>query len=344
MALASSRASLDRYARAALALEIPLGVGALAGGAALMLGPRGEILPLPLSALEGSPFDNYFVPGLILFGVLGIGPLLAARLIWLRNRLAPPATILVGVALLVWLAVEIAIVGYSDNPPLQPFYLLLGATITIVGLAWKVSNRSSGDFTRWMYRGGRPNRLAGLLNRVAGALGSSGIGYNRMVTLEVVGRKSGRVISLPLVPAKVDGQRYLVSMLGEDVAWVRNVRAASGSAVLRHRGREKVRLEEVLPAQRAPVLKDYLSRAPGARPHIPVNKDAPVSEFAKIAVAFPVFRVLTITPGAHGELLPIGVVDSVRASQPTARDHESPGLPAGPSPGAAHPAVSNGDA
>ena len=296
-----SRSPLDRFARAALALDILLSVGALAGGAALMIGPRGEIVPLPLSALRGSPFDTYFVPGLILFGVLGIGPLGAARLVWLRNRLAPLATCVVGVALLVWLAVEIAIVGYSDNPPLQPVYLLLGATITIVGLIWQAGQYSGrlgaqtgnpGDFTRWMYRGGRPNRLARFLNRVSAVLGSSGIGDNRMVTLEVVGRKSGRVITLPLVPAKVAGQRYLVSMLGEDVDWVRNVRAAGGIAVLHHGGREKVQLEEVSPAQRAPVLKDYLSRAPGARPHIPVDKDAPLSEFEKIAASFPVFRVL----------------------------------------------------
>lgn len=303
---ASSRSPFELLAKLALALDILLSVGALAGGAALMLGPRGEIMPLPLSALKGSPFDTYFVPGLVLFGILGVGPLVAARLVWLRHRLAPLATILVGIVLLVWLAVEIAIVGYSDRPPLQPFYLLLGATIAIVGLIWQARHdagllgtrtRSTGDFTRWMYRGGRPNRLASVLNRVAVALGSSGIADNRMVTLEVIGRKSGRVISLPLVPANVDGQRYLVSMLGEDVAWVRNVRAAGGSAVLRHRGREKVRLEEVSPSQRAPILKDYLSRAPGARPHIPIDRDAPLSEFEKVAASFPVFRVLVVAPG-----------------------------------------------
>jgi hypothetical protein len=123
-------------ARTALALDILLSLGALGGGAALMLGPRGEILPLPLSALRGSPFDTYFVPGLILFAILGLGPLAAAGLVWLRHPLAPLATCVVGVALLIWLAVEIAIIGYSDNPPLQPFYLLLGVAITVVGLTW----------------------------------------------------------------------------------------------------------------------------------------------------------------------------------------------------------------
>jgi hypothetical protein len=54
-------------AKVALALEIFLSVGALGGGGALMLGPKGEIIPLPLSALKGSPFETFFAPGLILF-------------------------------------------------------------------------------------------------------------------------------------------------------------------------------------------------------------------------------------------------------------------------------------
>ena len=149
-----------------------------------------------------------------------------------------------------------------------------------------------GDFKRWLYRGQRPNRLAKILNRAWAAIGSSGVASNYLVTLEVTGRKSGRVISLPLVMAVVDGQRYLVSMLGENVAWVRNARAAGGRAVLRHGVREEVRLEEVPPVQRAPVLKAYLQRAPGARQHVPVDKDAPLAEFETIASAVPVFRVL----------------------------------------------------
>jgi hypothetical protein len=108
----------------------------------------------------------------------------------------------------------------------------------------------------------------------------------------VTGRRSGRLISLPLVMAIVDDRRYLVSMLGENVAWVRNIRAASGKAVLQHGRREEVRLEEVPTGQRAPVLKAYLQRAPGARPHVAVDKDAPLSEFERIAATIPVFRVL----------------------------------------------------
>jgi deazaflavin-dependent oxidoreductase (nitroreductase family) len=138
----------------------------------------------------------------------------------------------------------------------------------------------------------------GVLNRASAVVGSSGITSDFMETLEVVGRKSGRTISLPVVIAIVDGERYLVSMLGDDAQWVRNVRAAGGKAVLRSGGREAIRLEEVPADKRAPILKAYLQRAPGARPHIPVDKDAPLAEFEKIGGAFPVFRLAPPNPTA----------------------------------------------
>jgi hypothetical protein len=113
-----------------------LGVGALGGGLALVLGPHGEILPLPVQALRGSPFHDYFIPGLILFLVLGTGPLVVARFAWRRHPFAPLLTIAVGAALLIWLAVEIAIIGYSNKPPLQAIYLVMGVAISLVGVAW----------------------------------------------------------------------------------------------------------------------------------------------------------------------------------------------------------------
>ena len=150
-----------------------------------------------------------------------------------------------------------------------------------------------GDFKRWLYRGQRPNWIARMENRAWAALFSWGILPDYMVTLEVTGRTSGRTVSLPVAVTVVNGQRYLVSMLGEHVQWVHNVRAAGGRAVLRSGGREEVHLEEVPPDARAPILRAYLQRAPGARPHVPVNKDAPLAEFEKVAAAFPVFRVVS---------------------------------------------------
>lgn len=189
--------------------------------------------------------------------------------------------------------------GTRLNPVLDP-HLWEWSTNLIVPCK---RERTEAEMTernvrRWLYRGQRSNWIAKIINRAWAAVVSSGAASNLYVTLEVTGRKSGRTISLPVVVAVVDGERYLVSMLGEHVQWVHNVRAAGGRAVLRSGGREEVQLEEVPVEQRAPILKAYLQRAPGARAHMPVNKDAPLAEFAQMAAAFPVFRVVSQVP-AH---------------------------------------------
>jgi hypothetical protein len=147
---------------------------------------------------------------------------------------------------------------------------------------------------RWLYRGQRPNWLARILNGFWRAIHSSGIAPNYLATLEVPGRKSGRIISLPVAITLFGGQRYLVSMLGDEAQWVQNVRAAQGRAFIRSGRRTEVYLEEVPVDQRAPILKAYLRRAPGARPHISVGKDAPLAEFEAVSASFPVFQIIPI--------------------------------------------------
>lgn len=148
-----------------------------------------------------------------------------------------------------------------------------------------------GGVKRWMYRRGRPGRAAAFANRCQAIAASAGLGPARVVTLEVRGRRTGRIRSFPVVVADFEGERYLVAMLGEETNWVRNLHAAGGHVVLRHRGREAVRLEEVDTRKRAPIIRRYLQLAPGARPHIPVDRRAPLAEFEAIAAHFPVFRI-----------------------------------------------------
>ncbi|MGB9631744.1 MAG: nitroreductase/quinone reductase family protein [Chloroflexaceae bacterium] len=151
-------------------------------------------------------------------------------------------------------------------------------------------------FDRWLYRGGRPNRLARLLNAIWAAVYALGVAPNYLVTLQVPGRRSGRLIVFPLVMAVVDGERYLVAMLGENAAWVQNLQARHGHALLRHGRVEDVCLEAIPVDQRGRVLQVYLQRAPGARAHLPVSADAPREAFDAIAPRIPVFRVSAVPP------------------------------------------------
>jgi len=147
------------------------------------------------------------------------------------------------------------------------------------------------DKLRAMYRGGRADATARRFSRLWAAVFGLGLAPRRWVTLEVPGRRSGRVTRFPLGMADLDGQWYLVPMLGERCNWVQNVRAAGARATLRRRRAVTCRLTELPVAERAPVIKRYLQQVPGARPHIPVDRHAAVADFEAIAPRYPVFRV-----------------------------------------------------
>jgi hypothetical protein len=51
-----------------------LGLGAMAGGGAMIISPTGKLLGMPLSMLEKSPFSSFLMPAIILFFILGLAP------------------------------------------------------------------------------------------------------------------------------------------------------------------------------------------------------------------------------------------------------------------------------
>ncbi|HEX2863531.1 MAG TPA: hypothetical protein VHN99_03095 [Deinococcales bacterium] len=100
-------------------LLVLLGLGALFGGAALMLAPDGSPFGMPRSMLDRTPFTSFLIPGLLLFLVNGVFPLvtaygLARRPRWTAlDRLgvdgrhwADTTAALQGLALIVWTGYE----------------------------------------------------------------------------------------------------------------------------------------------------------------------------------------------------------------------------------------------
>jgi deazaflavin-dependent oxidoreductase (nitroreductase family) len=154
----------------------------------------------------------------------------------------------------------------------------------------------SADRARAMYPGGRADTTARRLARLWARVFNLGLLPRRWVTLEVPGRRSGLPRQFPLGMVDVDGQWYLVSMLGERSNWVQNVRAAGGAATIRHGRAVQCRLVEVPVSDRPAIIRRYLKVAPGGRPHIPVDRRAPVAEFAAVAARYPVFRVVPGKP------------------------------------------------
>jgi deazaflavin-dependent oxidoreductase (nitroreductase family) len=146
-------------------------------------------------------------------------------------------------------------------------------------------------YMRLFYRGWRPTRLGRWANSVQGWYSGLGLPPRFLAVLEVRGRASGRTRANPVVIATVDGAHYLVSMLGPESDWVKNVEAAQGNAVIRQGRRRHVHLVAVEPEQRAPILREYIQVASSGRRHFPLCVGASLSEFAAIAGRYPVYRI-----------------------------------------------------
>jgi hypothetical protein len=110
-----------------------LGVRAVLGGGALVFDPSGGAVGLSTTALAGSPFGDFLVPGLVLFTVVGGGSLAVALALFAGRPWAPVGAVLVGIALVVWVLVEGVVVGFGDR--LQYPNLALGIVLVALGTA-----------------------------------------------------------------------------------------------------------------------------------------------------------------------------------------------------------------
>lgn len=146
-------------------------------------------------------------------------------------------------------------------------------------------------YLRYFYRDWRPTRVAKIWNGLVAWVNGLGLAPNILVTLQVKDEGSAGMSSTVLVGANYDGQRYLVSMLGDGSEWVKNVRAAGGKAFVKRGQSRPVMLVEIPPRDRAPILKAWAQVATSGRKHLPVAHDAPVSAFETVAADYPVFRI-----------------------------------------------------
>ena len=136
-------------------------------------------------------------------------------------------------------------------------------------------------------------------NRLGVLLTSLGLAPQDAITLEVRGRKSGKTRRIPVLRTPYRGEDYLVALAGES-EWVRNVRAAAGRAVIRRRGARPVRVVEVPPEERPPIISEYLRRGAErggakaaekqARYYFGENTKPSLEEIRAVADYYPVFR------------------------------------------------------
>ena len=139
----------------------------------------------------------------------------------------------------------------------------------------------------------RPSRLEHVLNRAVGALVRLGVGLPHMRVLEVRGRKSGKLYSLPVDVLADQGGLYLVAPRGY-TQWVQNAEA-SGEITLRRGARvEQYRLRALSDAEKPPILKAYLDRfRREVQRYFPVSAGSAIECFGPLAPRYPAYELLT---------------------------------------------------
>jgi hypothetical protein len=139
---------MDRFGRVSLlVLECLVAVTAIAGGFALILGALNPelatVLNPPASYLSGSPFSSYLVPGIVLAVVIGGLHTAAFALGITRNALGLLSGATAGMALLVWVFVQMIFIPFSF---LQVLYVAFGlGEIGAVMLALGILRFRSGN-------------------------------------------------------------------------------------------------------------------------------------------------------------------------------------------------------
>ncbi len=106
-----------------------VGIGALFGGGAAILDPLNP-LGVPLNILKNSPFENFLIPGLILFLIIGIGSFVSGLTAMLKSDYQGYISSVSSWALMIWIVVQCLMIRAVAFPHILFFLIgLVGAVL-----------------------------------------------------------------------------------------------------------------------------------------------------------------------------------------------------------------------
>ncbi|AZO95140.1 hypothetical protein [Halocella sp. SP3-1] len=112
-------------------LHVFVSLGALYGG---MVAIRNPYNPLGASVelLEVSPFSNFFIPGVILFVIVGLGNIFAALCLKYQFKFSLLISNLLGWALIVWIIVQCIMMRTVNF--LHIIYFVIGLVVVLISI------------------------------------------------------------------------------------------------------------------------------------------------------------------------------------------------------------------
>ncbi|HWR11552.1 MAG TPA: hypothetical protein VN445_07015 [Rectinemataceae bacterium] len=139
-------------------IHIFVGIGALGGGLAALGNPAAP-LGMSLDALKNGPFIDFFVPGLFLFLVIGLGNIVTAWVVLKKASYHGLASGVMGSIMVVWIVIQCWIM--QSVIFLQALYFFIGAVQGFLALLllYKEDEFPVDIARRWLEtRGGRSRR------------------------------------------------------------------------------------------------------------------------------------------------------------------------------------------
>jgi hypothetical protein len=113
-------------------IQLFVAIGALPAGYLLFSQPDGQAMGMNVNQLSGSPFRDFFIPGLFLFTVNGIFNLVCSVLSFIKFRHVAILGTGLGIALIIWICVQIYSVGLIHF--LQPLYFFIGIAEIVLSI------------------------------------------------------------------------------------------------------------------------------------------------------------------------------------------------------------------
>ena len=115
------------------AIEVVVAVNAVGGAIWGLAGAK----DVPREWLEGTPFDSYLVPSLILLIAIGGGMGAAATALLINHRFAPELSIAAGLILIGWIVVQVLMIAPNGGVSwLQP--TMVAAGLLVAALGWRL--------------------------------------------------------------------------------------------------------------------------------------------------------------------------------------------------------------
>ena len=115
-------------------LLLILGIGGLYGGLMLISDPSGKKFEWSLELLNGTPFNSFLLPGIVLLIVNGLLPIYVAVIVGLKKKYANTFILMQGVVVIIWLSVQLLMNSNFFLPVTHYPSYSVGILLVIIGL------------------------------------------------------------------------------------------------------------------------------------------------------------------------------------------------------------------